>query len=975
MANHENQVANQTMIFKLSKSLRNSILSIVLLCIIYTTGNSQTIQLVKDIWTEPSSEKALNPKNLTKLGDIIYFTAYGNELWQTDLTYEGTHPVDLGDGKTIEHASALFVFKDKLYFSLDGYFYITDGTLDGTRPILDSSDAPLYYPSLYYEADDLLYFHGNSTDGIRKLFRTDGTSSGTFSLAPSSHYIEDRYKPVHINNQFYFSQTDPKDSFGFVLWATDGTVENTRVITNSISMFGVNRNPSNLVNFKDELYYICEGDSSNYELWKTNGQQDETKRIKIFKPNRYYGKVTGLIVFNDLLYFNGSDSNSSNDVWRSDGTTTGTLPISKTSDIYGPEFKGVLNNKLFFTVFGSGRSNMFYIDGLSGEIEFFLKIDQRPKYEEDFFYIWNGDAYFPVLDDAYNAHLWTSDGTPEGTVLLSDIPSIRGNNPRELVGTSTDLAFVVESVLFGPSLWKTKGSRNDTSPVYFDSCCTGSSYPEDLTKHDQSLVFIARDYKSGVQLWTLEGKKDPVKITFDANDDYSPLTSYTQILGSTGTRLFYIATDTSNERRLWLKESISTQPIRIIPHGQSGYVDLKSFGVSNGIFFYSANDLTGRNNLQVVSSASSIPKSIEIQKHLNTRIRIENITAYNGGILFTLNDFTGNQELWFSDGTSAGTKYLKNLCLSPCYVGQVNFTFLHGLAYFVGYNLNGVELWVTDGTLSGTKIAVDINKGLNSSQLSQLAKYKNQLVFIATDGSSGPSFYSSNGTPDGTKRHFSLMEIDPKIVSINLLSATADYLYFSSSDQGVAAKLWQTNMSVETTMMIRDLQGQNGSSLISDYSAYNNQFYFSSEHIGYGTELFVSDKANGTRLVEDLYEGERGSFPRNFLQMHDKLYFTATDDQIGTELFYISSESKPQVDNNQITVFPNPTNDRINVVWKTNSNVYSSPTKVDIFDVLGHKVYTNISNEQIPEIEVLDLTNGLYILRVNNSLTAKFVKF
>ena len=118
-----------------------------------------------------------------------------------------------------------------------------------------------------------------------------------------------------------------------------------------------------------------------------------------------------------------------------------------------------------------------------------------------------------------------------------------------------------------------------------------------------------------------------------------------------------------------------------------------------------------------------------------------------------------------------------------------------------------------------------------------------------------------------------------------------------------------------------------------------------------------------------------GSFPRNFLQMHDKLYFTATDDQIGTELFYISSESKPQVDNNQITVFPNPTNDRINVVWKTNSNVYSSPTKVDIFDVLGHKVYTNISNEQIPEIEVLDLTNGLYILRVNNSLTAKFVKF
>ncbi|MFT5513361.1 MAG: ELWxxDGT repeat protein, partial [Bacteroidia bacterium] len=918
--------------------------------------------------------KTINPSNLTQIGDVIYFTASGKELWQTDLTYEGTQPVDLGDGKIIERASALFAFKDKLYFSFDSYFYVTDGTLNGTHPILDSSSADIYGSSLYYVADDLLYFHGYS-EGVRKLFRTDGTKTGTFSLVPSNHFVEEHYKPQYIQNQFYFTQTHPSDSLGFVLWATDGTVENTRVITNSTSKFGVNRDPSNLVNLNDELFYICGGDSSAYELWKTNGWPEGTKKIKVFRPDRFLDEVNNLIVFNDLIYFNGSDTNSNNDVWQSDGTASGTFPIKNISAFNGPDFKGVLNNKLFFTVFGTGQNNLYYIDGQTGKIEFFLDIDQRPKYGEDFFHVWNGDAYFTVLDDNYVSHLWKSNGTPEGTAILADIPSYNGNYPDELVRTTTDLVFVIESVLYGLSIWKTDGSANGTQPVYFDSCCTGSSEPVNLTAHDNSLLFIARDFETASQIWSLEDAKDPSPITFNANRDFYTWSNSTQILGSTDDRIFYMAADTSKEVMLWLKESTDAAPIRVIPVGQLVYVQLKSFGTSNGIFFYSLDDNTGRRVLQAVFATSTIPKTIEIKKFLNTRIRIENITAYNDGILFTINDFNGNQELWYSDGSTAGTYYLRNVCLSPCYLGKIDFTFLNGLVYFVGYNLYGAELWVTDGTVEGTKIAVDVNSGLNSSGITSLTIYKNKLVFIADDGTNGRSIFSSDGTPAGTNRHFGVAQVDGLNNEVKLLAGTDDFLYFRVTNQDSGTKLWKTNMTPETTIIVRDLEGVNGSSEILNYTAFNNQFYFSAEHPEFGIELYVSDNSvDGARVVEDLYEGERGSNPEDFIIVNEKFYFTARDETIGRELFFIEPEPTSSDGHNSLTVFPNPSSTVINVVWQTSAKTEGAVTHIAIYDLLGKKVYSGASEKQVPQIDVSNLSNGMYIIKVSDALSGKFIK-
>ena len=56
-----------------------------------------------------------------------------------------------------------------------------------------------------------------------------------------------------------------------------------------------------------------------------------------------------------------------------------------------------------------------------------------------------------------------------------------------------------------------------------------------------------------------------------------------------------------------------------------------------------------------------------------------------------------------------------------------------------------------------------------------------------------------------------------------------------------------------------------------------------------GPELWESDGTNaGTQLVIDLNPGAIGSGPQNFTIYNNRLYFTATNATIGTELFYVT---------------------------------------------------------------------------------------
>ena len=68
----------------------------------------------------------------------------------------------------------------------------------------------------------------------------------------------------------------------------------------------------------------------------------------------------------------------------------------------------------------------------------------------------------------------------------------------------------------------------------------------------------------------------------------------------------------------------------------------------------------------------------------------------------------GIQELWVTDGTTAGTQRLKVLGA----FNVTNLTVIGARAYF-GFDdgIHGNELWTSDGTVAGTMMVDDIEPG------------------------------------------------------------------------------------------------------------------------------------------------------------------------------------------------------------------------------------------------------------------------
>src|SRR5688500_4621540 len=78
-----------------------------------------------------------------------------------------------------------------------------------------------------------------------------------------------------------------------------------------------------------------------------------------------------------------------------------------------------------------------------------------------------GDAvYFSANDADHGFELWTSDGTPEGTVLVKDIiPGQQGAEPHAFASVGETVYFLAFDADRHPELWKTDGTEAGTTLV------------------------------------------------------------------------------------------------------------------------------------------------------------------------------------------------------------------------------------------------------------------------------------------------------------------------------------------------------------------------------------------------------------------------------------------------------------------------------------------------------------------------------
>ena len=280
----------------------------------------------------------------------------------------------------------------------------------------------------------------------------------------------------------------------------------------------------------------------------------------------------------------------------------------------------------------------------------------------------------------------------------------------------------------------------------------------------------------------------------------------------------------------------------------------------------------------------------------------------------------GGEELWFSDGTEAGTQPIninknsytfyepKDGEYTPSTIAtQPEFGFVprssssfpreltpsRNKLYFVANDGNtGFELWsISDQGDQLTRIS-DLNPGNTSSSPEELTMVGKNLYFSADNGSGRQLFYY-NRTLD-----------EPKVVKRSgnnpeNLTAIGNKLFYSA-ESDLGRELWSAKKS--SAELVKDINPGSESSSPSHMTMTkrvsggksqrkkSNTLYFSADDGSHGVELMsleLKGKRNKVNIDSDIINGPPSSFPRELTNHNQQLYFTANDQSKGRELWTV----------------------------------------------------------------------------------------
>jgi ELWxxDGT repeat protein len=648
---------------------------------------------------------------------------------------------------------------------------------------------------------------------------------------------------------------------------------------------------SSLTNVNGTLFFSTSAGGGGFELWKSDGTQAGTVRVKDIWPGASSSMdpnvVSSFLDVNGVLFFVADDGTTGPELWKSDGTEAGTVRVK---DIWPGASGSIephrallaqLNGTVFFIANdGTTGKELWKSDGTeAGTVR--VK-DISPGEGLGVLFPWlapmNGVLYFVADDGTTGPELWKSDGTTAGTVLVRDIQSGSGGS-MEFYGTPP--AVIGNTLFFVASgeLWKTDGTTAGTVRVK-DISPLSSSLPEFLTNVAGTLYFVANDGSTGKELWKSNGtdagtvRVKDIRAGTTGSDPFG--------LTALGTRVFFWANDGTGAK-LWQStgtDAGTTRPRDLLAGG--------TFREQNGQLIFSASDgITGPELWKTDGTTAGTVLVKDIQPGFPGSTSMSRSAMVNGVLFFTADDGLTGLELWRSDGTEAGTRRVLNLNAAPFESFPLNLTDLNGTLLFTATDpAGGRELWRSDGTAAGTVRVRDIWPGTFGAVHVPFRRVNQTLFFLANDGVNGQELWKTDGTEAGTVL---VKDTRPgSIGGLTTLSSSAvmdGVLYFAADDGNRLMELWRSDGTAAGTFWLADINSGGVSSSPDSFAEMNGAVYFAALERNVGRELWKTDGTTaGTVLVKDIWPGESSS-PRYLTNISGTLFFVASDSFTGAELW------------------------------------------------------------------------------------------
>lgn len=304
------------------------------------------------------------------------------------------------------------------------------------------------------------------------IYRTDGTFNGTTAIqtATPTQILDgfiDGLLTGKLNNDVFFNGYD--STRGAALWKTDGTYWGTQLVKD-INQLNTMQGSSNFAALPNKLVFSSYDTLYGTEVYVTDGTDSGTFMLKNFDTtNTFFFGAHSKVAFNNKVYFSARQTNGHYVIWETDGTKSGTVEFINLSTHFGLSdtvwnFQGhVYNNKLYFI----SNNHLFVTDGsvngtnLLSDTTGGLKPERiLPKdpnaYQLEFFTSMGGELYFRGEDVPHEgAELWVTDGTKAGTHVVKDI------TPGTAGRVQSPLGVLKDSIMFFSTSEYLKTDSND----------------------------------------------------------------------------------------------------------------------------------------------------------------------------------------------------------------------------------------------------------------------------------------------------------------------------------------------------------------------------------------------------------------------------------------------------------------------------------------------------------------------------------